>query len=159
MNTNELGCRSKIEQFLIDYVHDIDDDNLESWPGYFVNDAIYQIIPRQSYENRLPIGILYCEGKGMMVDRINALRTANIFEPHTYCHMLGGSSIEAQANGSYLVRTNFSVIRTKQNGEMDIYAAGKYIDVVILDNGNPLLLDRRVVLESHRIDILLVVPI
>ena len=37
----------------------------------------------------LPIGIMRCVGRGMMVDRVKAFHTANIFEPHTYNHMIG----------------------------------------------------------------------
>ena len=42
---------------------------------------------------------------------------------------------------------------------MEIYAAGKFVDEIVVEDGKPLFRDRRVVLESHRIDILLVVPL
>jgi anthranilate 1,2-dioxygenase small subunit len=159
METNTESCRTRIEDFLLDCAHSLDDDRLEAWPDFFAEDAVYQIIPRESYEQNLPLGILYCEGKGMMLDRINALRTANIFEPHTHCHILGRPRISAHDDGSFQARTNFNVIRTKQDGAMEIYAAGKYLDEIVMEDGKPLFRDRRVVLESHRIDILLVVPL
>ena len=154
----ENGCR-QIEDFLLDCAHALDDDELESWPDFFTEDAVYQIIPRESYEQKLPLGILYCEWKGMMLDRINALRTANIFEPHTHCHILSRPRISARDDGGLQARTNFNVIRTKQDGAMEIYAAGKFVDEIVVEDGKPLFRDRRVVLESHRIDILLVVPL
>ena len=94
-----------------------------------------------------------------MLDRINALRTANIFEPHTHCHILSRPRISARDDGGFQARSNFNVIRTKQDGAMEIYAAGKYVDEIVVEDGKPLFRDRRVVLESHRIDILLVVPL
>lgn len=154
----ENGCR-QIEDFLLDCAHALDDEELEYWPDFFTEDAVYQIIPRESYEQKLPLGILYCEGRGMMLDRINALRTANIFEPHTHCHILSRPRISARDDGGFQARTNFNVIRTKQDGAMEIYAAGKYVDEIVVEDGKPLFRDRRVVLESHRIDILLVVPL
>ena len=159
MATDTKNCRRQIEDFLLDCAYALDDDQLESWPDFFTEDAVYQIIPRESYEQNLPLGILYCEGKGMMFDRINALRTANIFEPHTHCHILSRPSISARDDGGFQARTNFNVIRTKQDGAMEIYAAGKYIDEIVVEDDKPLFQDRRVVLESHRIDILLVVPL
>ncbi len=159
METNTESYRTMIGDFLLDCAHSLDDDQLEAWPDYFTEDAVYQIIPRESYEQNLPLGILYCEGKGMMLDRINALRTANIFEPHTHCHILSQPRISAHDDGSFQARTNFNVIRTKQDGAMEIYAAGKYLDEIVVEDGKPLFRDRRVVLESHRIDILLVVPL
>lgn len=156
---NEIDPKTRIADFLIDYAHDIDDDNLEAWPDYFAEDAVYQIIPRESFENDLPLGVLYCEGRGMMVDRIDALRTANIFEPHTHCHVLGAPRIRDAGNRLYTARTNFTVIRTKQDGAMDIFAAGKYVDEITFKDDRPLFRDRRVVIESHRVDILLVKPL
>lgn len=159
MSTNTIDAARQIEEFLLDYAHDLDDDRLESWPDYFTEDAVYQIIPRQNYEQDLPLGVLYCEGKGMMIDRIDALRTANIFEPHTHCHLMSRSRVRSAGEGVYAARTNFTVIRTKQDGAMDIYAAGKYVDEIVVADKVPLIRDRRVVLESHRVDILLVVPL
>ena len=42
---------------------------------------------------------------------------------------------------------------------MEIHAAGKYIDEIVVEDDELLFRDRRVVLESHRIEILLVVPL
>ena len=42
---------------------------------------------------------------------------------------------------------------------MEIFAAGKYVDVITLTGDRPLFQDRRVVLESRRVDILLVYPL
>ena len=151
--------RTLIEDFLLDCAHDLDDDRLEAWPGYFTDDAVYRILPRESHERNLPLGVLYCEGRGMMGDRIEALRTANIFEPHTYCHVLGPTRLRVGEDGTYGARTNFTVIRTKQDGAMDVYAAGNYIDEIVIECETPLIRDRQVVLDSRRIDILLVVPL
>ena len=46
-----------------------------------------------------------------------------------------------------------------QDGRMEIYATGKYVDVITFVSGKPLFKDRRVVLESRRVDILLVYPL
>ena len=94
-----------------------------------------------------------------MQDRILALKTANIFEPHTNNHILGKPQIYQSGDGTINVRSNFNVTRTMQDGRMDIYAVGKYLDVIVFDREKPLLKDRRVVLESRCIDILLVYPL
>ena len=149
---------SAIRNLVIDCALDINDDNLEAWPGYFTEDAVYQIIPRRSFDQDLPLGVLYCEGKGMMIDRIEALWAANIFEPHTHGHWLSRSSIKETDNG-YRARTNLNVVRTMQDSGMEIYAVGKFLDEIAFENGKPLVRDRRVVFELHRVDILLVVPL
>ena len=94
----------------------------------------------------------------MMINRIEALRPAKIFEPHTYCRMLSRPSIKATDNG-YRARTNFNVVRTMLDGGMEIYAVEKFLDEIVFENDKPLYQDRSVVLVLHRVDILLVVPL
>ena len=153
------NLRLGITEFLTDYAHAIDDGDLARWPKFFTEDGIYQIVTRENFEAGLPIGIMYCEGRGMMADRIMALETANIFEPHTYCHLLGPTRLEQGAGGEVRARTNFSVIRTMQDGGSETFAAGKYLDVLTFEDDQPLIKDRRVVIESRRVDVLLVYPL
>ena len=46
-----------------------------------------------------------------------------------------------------------------QDGRSESFAVGKYLDLIAIDGGVPLLRERTVVLDSRRIDILLVYPI
>jgi len=154
----ELSSRLMIDDLIADSVHVLDDDELERWPDFFTDDGIYKITTRENYVNDWPLGIMYCDSQGMMRDRILALRTANVFEPHTYCHLLGRSRV-TQAGQSFKARTNFEVIRTMQNGSDFRFATGKYLDDIVLQNGVMKLKSRIVVLESRRVDILLVVPL
>ena len=158
MAATDLGLREQIADLLWDYADAIDEDRLEDWPGFFTEDAVYQIIPRQSFDAGMPIGVLLCEGTGMMQDRVNALRTANIYEPHAYRHLLGRSRITA-GDGGWSIRTGFCVLRIGQDGETVVFATGRYQDRVVRQADGLRLADRRVVLDSPRIDILLVLPL
>ena len=150
--------RLAIEDLMSDYAYALDDDALERWPEFFTEDAKYKIISRENHEAGMALGIMSCDGRGMMQDRILALRTANVFEPHTYCHLLGPTRIEA-GDDTYRARTNFSVIRTMQDGSSTRYATGKYVDHCVIDTGVARLQSRTVVLESRRIDVLMVIPL
>jgi anthranilate 1,2-dioxygenase small subunit len=153
------ATKTAIENLIIAYAHDIDDGQLDGWPGYFCEDGTYTILTRENLAAGLPMGIMYCQGRGMMSDRIKAMKEANIYEAHTYCHLLGRSQITETSNGSYQARTNFSIIRTMQDGASAMFAVGKYLDVIEMQDGQPLFKARRVVLESRRVDILLVYPL
>lgn len=156
---SDAELRGRIEDLLNDCAHAIDDGEFERWPEFFAEDASYKVITRENFDAGLPMGIMYCEGRGMMSDRVMALRTANIYEPHTYCHIHGRTRLVDCDETGVHARTNFTVIRTMQDGRMEIYAAGKYVDILADDGGRLLLRDRQVVLESRRVDILLVFPI
>ncbi|MDE2005445.1 MAG: aromatic-ring-hydroxylating dioxygenase subunit beta [Rhodospirillales bacterium] len=151
--------RAAIEDLLAAIAHATDDDALESWPDFFTEDGTYRIIPRADHEAGLPVGILSCQGRGMMRDRVLALRTANIYEAHSYCHVLGRTVLARAADGTIAARTNFALYRTQQAGPTTLFAAGKYLDRIAEFPAGPLLAAREVVLESRRIDILIVFPI
>lgn len=155
----DLALRLRIEALFADYVHCIDDDRLEEWPDFFVVDGRYQIITRENYEQAMPVGVVYCDGRGMLEDRISAMRGANIYEPHTYRHMFGALKLLASADGEHRTRTNFSVIRVMHDGDISTFNCGKYIDRIVEDGGALKFKERIVVLDSRRIDTLLVIPI
>ena len=71
--------RGQIEELLTDYCHTLDDGEWDQWPNFFTEDGVYKIITRANYDTGLPLGIMYCDGRGMMQDRMLALETANIF--------------------------------------------------------------------------------
>ena len=147
-----------IEDLITAYAHDIDDDELDRWPNYFTENGTYTILTRENMAAGLPMGIMHCQGRGMMADRIKAMQTANIFEEHTYCHILGRSQINRHDQG-FKGRTNFTVLRTMQEGRTETFAVGKYLDFFIVTEGETLIAERKVVLESRRVDILLVRPL
>jgi anthranilate 1,2-dioxygenase small subunit len=149
----------KIQHLLRHYCHALDDGEVERWTGFFQDDATYQITTRENLANGYPLGIVLCEGRGMMEDRIKALKTANIFEGHTYCHITGPLDVVEQMEDRWAVRSNFSVYRTMYTGEMTLFATGKYLDVVDTSGGQALFAERIVVVDSRRIDTLLVYPI
>src|ERR1700694_628993 len=72
------------------YISIIDTDRLEELPELFTEDCVYEIVPKENADLGLPIGIMHCFGRAMLSDRITALRSANIFEPHTYRHLTAG---------------------------------------------------------------------
>ena len=149
----------KIERLLRDYCHALDDGEVDRWSSFFQDDATYQITTRENLANGYPLGIVLCEGRGMMDDRIKALKTANIFESHTYCHITGPLDVTEQMEDRWSVRSNFAVYRTMYTGEVTLFATGKYLDVVDTSGAQASFAERVVVVDSRRIDTLLVYPL
>lgn len=155
----EPELRARIEDLLGALAAAIDDGEVERWPDFFTEDGFYQIIPREGYEAGHPLGIMTCAGRGMMRDRIAALRDANIYEPHAYCHLLARPLLERTAEGDIAARTNFALYRTIHGRATELFAAGKYVDRIVEEGGELRLKSRHAVLESRRVDILIVLPI
>jgi len=156
---DELFLRLRIEALLADYVHTVDDDRLEDWPALFTATGCYRVMTRENHELGLPISLIYCSGHGMLTDRIVAMRTANIYEPHVYCHSVGALQILSAADGAYRCRSTFHVVRTMADGTMSVFACGRYLDHIVEADGALKFLERTVVLDSKRVDTLLVIPL
>ena len=103
----DAAVRVQIEELLARYAHAIDNDALENWPLFFIKDGQYLVTTRENHANGWPVGIMYCDGRGMMQDRVTALRQAIVFEPHVYRHIVGSILISPAADGSYAVESNF----------------------------------------------------
>lgn len=152
-------ARRQIEDLICDYVHCIDDDRLEEWPGFFTEQCRYQIISRENHERGLPMGIFDCHSRGMLEDRVFALREANIFEPHCYRHMISATRIFGENGGDYTVHTNYYVVRTMEDGTTSVFSTGRYVDTIVFEEGAPKFKKKLVIYDSRRVDTLLVIPI
>lgn len=155
----DLMLRLRVDALYAEYAHTIDDDRLEEWPALFSQDGIYRVTTRENYDNGLPLAMVYCDGRGMMADRISALRTANIFEPHVYCHMTSGTQVLSSKDGDIRARANFSVLRTMQEGDTSIFACGRSFDRIAEEGGRLVFRERLIVLDSRCVDTLLVIPV
>ena len=154
-----LNAHRAIAELHARYVRLIDDDRLEEWEELFGDPCRYQITTRENVSRGLVLGLLECTSRGMLRDRVEALRRVNVYEAHSYSHQISGLAIEARPDGTYGARSNYLVIRTTGDGEMLLFSAGVYADVITLDGDIARFRERVVITESRRIDTLLVRPL
>jgi anthranilate 1,2-dioxygenase small subunit len=116
-------------------------------------------------------GMLLCDNRDMLVDRIHSLRQVNVWEPHTYRHVIGPTQVlEAGMDGrspaerfTATVQTNYLCVRTMHNGEQKLFSTGRYLDEIVFEGpaGSevPMLRSRTVIADSNQVDTLLVIPL
>jgi len=155
----DVAMRLQIESLYANYAQTIDDDKLEDWPAFFTEDGSYRVTTRENYSQGLSLAAIYCAGRSMMADRISALRTANIYEPHVYCHLTSSVRVLEASPVGFRAQANFAVVRTMQEGDQTIFACGRTFDWIVEDGGLLRFKERLVVLDSRQIDTLLVIPI
>jgi anthranilate 1,2-dioxygenase small subunit len=159
MTPAQMVLRLELDALYADYAHCLDNDALEDWPGFFTDDCGYRITSAENFEAGLPIGIVYATSKAMLVDRVMALRKANIYEPQRYRHLIGAVKIEAEEGGVLPVVANVIVVRIMQDGAMMLFAAGRYVDRLVRQGDAWKFARKDVVLDSRRIDTLLAIPL
>lgn len=150
---------AKLQQFVCDLAFCIDDGPIDRVPAFFAEKSLYLVIPKREHALGRQVGFMRCESRGMLEDRLAAMKTGNIYEPHQYRHVLGNVVVDGEANGVVSMRTPFMVVRTAQDGMADIFAAGRYEDEIATAGGGFEIRQRIAVLDSHRIDTLLVLPL
>ena len=146
-------------KLLSDYVECIDDDRLEEWPDLFVDDCVYQVISRENADRGLPTSAIYCDSRGMLVDRIVALRHANIYARHYYRHVLSNVNVKGVDGGEVVVHSNYVVMQTLVEGDTHVFNAGKYLDRMVATPEGLRFKRKVVVFDTYRIPNLLVTPL
>jgi anthranilate 1,2-dioxygenase small subunit len=144
-----------------EYARTIDEGELERWPDYFEERCLYRITTADNHKAGFEAAIVFANSRGMLIDRISALREANIYERHAYRHILGLPVIlDVDADGTVArSETPFIVARIMRDGQTDLFVTGRYIDRYRLDGARASLVERIVVCDSSRIDTLLALPL
>jgi len=155
----EMARRLELDALYADYAHCLDNDELEDWPAFFTDDCYYRITSAENYEAGLPLGIVYLTSRAMLVDRVMALRKANVYEPQRYRHMIGAVKIGAEDESALSVVANVIVVRIMQDGAMTLFAAGRYVDRLVRQGDAWKFAQKEVVLDSRQIDTLLAIPL
>jgi len=141
------------------YAAAIDNDELEAWPAFFTEDGRYRITTKSDHAEGLPLGIIYATSRAMLVDRVTSLREANIFEDQGYRHVISPPRVLEADAMAIRAETNFMVVRTRHDGDMRLFAAGRYLDRITVTGDQLLFAEKICVIDSDKIDTLLAIPL
>jgi anthranilate 1,2-dioxygenase small subunit len=161
MDRKEL--RDAVEELMNSYIECIDDDQLEEWPDFFTEDCLYRVVPRENFDQDLPIALIHCDGRGMLRDRVTAHRKANLFAPHRYRHLVSAVRITAWEDGIVSARSNYAVFRTSMDpisyGTTEVYGVGEYRNRIAVIDRALKFKEKIVILDTSRIQSLLATPL
>jgi anthranilate 1,2-dioxygenase small subunit/terephthalate 1,2-dioxygenase oxygenase component beta subunit len=142
------------------YAACIDADRLEDWPGFFTDPCLYKVTTADNFRRGYAAGIIYADSRGMLTDRVSALREANIYERQRYRHIVGMPLLHHSRDGLVSAETSFLIVRTMRDGQMDLFATGAYLDRFSTSpEGRLLYVERVVVCDSQRFDTLVAIPL
>ena len=159
MSGADETVRLGVHELIAAYSDCIDDDRLEEWPDYFVDNCRYLITDRDSHAAGYKHGVIYCASRGMLVDRVMSLRRVLMFEAHRYRHVVGPIRVKAVEGGVAVVHANFLAVRIMHDGATSLFATGRYLDRIDVSREPYRFIERLVVLDSQKIDTLLVIPL
>ena len=141
------------------YARAIDNEKFEEWPDFFVDPCLYKVTTADNVAQGLEAGVMYADSRGMLQDRISALRQANIYERQRYRHIVGLPVVLEESDGVCATETPFLIVRIMRDGKMEVFATGCYRDKVRLDAADtPRFAERIVVCDGARFDTLVAIP-
>jgi 3-phenylpropionate/cinnamic acid dioxygenase small subunit len=154
--------RMAIEEFHAQYCWTLDCGDVESWPEYFTDDAVYRITARENADAGLPVGLVYADSKAMIRDRAFALKHTQMYAPRTLQHFVTNVRVlelKAGPGGSIKAQSNYLLLQTLVDGPTTIQQSGRYYDTFVRANGRLLLKERQCIYDTVLIANDLVLPV
>ena len=156
-----LLLHHEIETFNAAYAAALDEQRLTDWVEMFTDDAFYVVISRENADRGLPVGLIYCENKGMISDRAFALAQTAMFAPRYLRHVIGNIQVLGEEpNGDIRARANYLVVQVLfDRPEPKLHQVGVYYDRFRRVADRLKLVERRCVYDSLLVDNALCIPV
>lgn len=151
--------RAALRDFHDDYFACLDNVELERWPDFFIDDCRYRVISRENHDAGLPLSLIYCDGRGMLLDRVMALRESTVYEPRSLRHFVSACRITAEVSGGFSAQSNFLIIESLSDREPTVNLVGRYLDTFVETDEGLRLRDRWCVVDNYRIRTSLIIPV
>ncbi len=152
-------ARWEVEEFHYDYAAGLERGEIEQWPDFVTDDAFYRVIARDNDEAGLPLGLIYCEGKGILRDRAYALVHTETYAPRYLQLRISNSRVLALDGKLIRAEASYLLLETLVDEPSRVQQVGKYHDVFERVNGGLLIKDRKCVYDTVVIDNCLVFPV
>ena len=151
--------RAAVHDLLAEYGALLDSAKYDEWLGLFAAECRYSVIPRENFERGLPVGLMFCDSRAMLEDRIMALREANKYNIHTDRHLIGLPRLRSPEAEQLVVEAPFAVFQTDQEGASRLFATGLYRDRLELAGDGLKIRDKLVLLDTFAVPTLLATPL
>jgi 3-phenylpropionate/cinnamic acid dioxygenase small subunit len=129
MKPGEL--RLELEELYAAYTGCLDDERFENWPGFFTDDCVYKIIPRENVERGLPLATWFSEGKGGLTDRVVAIRKTMMYAPRSIRRLVSGIRVVGWHGETLSVKASYLALETLLDEPTRVFNCGEYRDQLI----------------------------
>jgi anthranilate 1,2-dioxygenase small subunit len=156
-----LLLHHEIDQFNARYAAALDAQRLTEWTEMFTDDAFYLVTSRENADRNLPVGLIYCEGRGMIRDRAFALEKTAMFAPRYLRHIIGNLIVLGEnANGDVRAQANYVVLQVLfDRPDATLHQVGVYHDLFHRGETGLKLRERRCVYDNLLVPNALCMPV
>lgn len=142
-----------------EYAAAVDSGNWDTWPDFFTDDCVYRLQPRENFERGFPLATLSFTSKGMLKDRVYAVKETLFHDPYYQRHVVGIPIVRSVNAERILSEANYAVFRTKLSEITTVFNVGRYIDTVVRTPSGLKFASRQCIYDSEMIPNSIIYPI
>ena len=131
-NMSSIELRLMLDELYAEYAACLNDERFEAWPDMFADDCIYQIIPRENYERGLPLATWLSEGRGYLLDRVEAIRNTMMYAPRYMHRTVSGMRVLGWREDVLEVRASYLAVETLLDDSSRVFNCGQYFDKLVV---------------------------
>ena len=120
----------ELTRLYADYATAVDTNEWDKWPEFFMEECTYKLQPRENYERGFPLATLSFESKGMLKDRIYAIRETLFHDIYYQRHVVGTPRVLSADGERIHAEANYAVFRTKLDELSTVFNVGRYLDTI-----------------------------
>lgn len=151
--------RPAVEDFHCAYADTLDRGDVEAWPDFFTEDALYRVIARDNHEAGRPLCLMYCDGMGMLKDRAYAIVHTEMYAPRYVQHHVSLIRVTEVADAEIAAEANYLIYETLIDEETRLLQAGRYFDRFAVSDERLLLKERTCVFQTVVVPNCVVFPV
>lgn len=154
-----IDLRFALADLYAAYADCLDQGRLEEWPGLFIEDCRYRVMPRENHEHAWPLCTIDLQSRGALKDRIYAARNTLFHAPYYQRHVIGPLRIVGSNQQATTVEANYVVLRTRRDEPSELFNTGRYIDRVVSTPDGLRFADKLCVFDSELVPNSIIYPI
>ncbi len=157
MDAHEI-TRAALRDFYDDCAAALDAEDLDAFPGFFVEDATYRVISRENVDQGLAHAPIYCRGRAMIEDRIMATTRAALYQPRSLRHFISGVRVTGSDGDAVRSEANFLIIESLIEQEPQILMVGRYVDLIVREGADLRFRKHDAIYDNYSVRTTLVIP-
>ncbi len=156
---SDLMLRLEIEELHAAYAYCLDHGNIDDWPELFTKDCLYKLVSRENWDLGLPLGTMFAEGRGGLIDRVVSVKQTTVYHERYLTHMISNTRVLGVHGGEVEASANYMVLETLPNQYTQILNAGRYLARIVREGGRLKFKEKLCIYDSVLVPASIITPI
>jgi salicylate 5-hydroxylase small subunit len=140
--------QQEVEALYAECTAALDDGEFEKWPSFFAEGCSYRVTSKENVERGWPMALMSCDTRGMLVDRVMAVRESMLIIPRVQRRIHSGVRITRVEGPIAHCRASFAVFETFAGEQTTVFVTGQFVDEVVREGDALRFLKRRCILDT-----------